>query len=470
MPCAIKNCKIKSNINPRTGLCPSCDSCFSGISRRMQSQERQSVARDQHLAQRRGDGYSGAPSGGDDSDEDNQQATGSSGGGGTRNLPRVDLAQLVASHSTMERNGTIADTSKVLKDILGVVINMYAKGEDIETVKKATEENSFRISQLEAKVGSAEEVALPLGLAVRHLPLPGEGVTELDNVRMAFREINAAGIEVQRDIVKAVRVGYRAESDPGVINSNLGTVKVEMRNEECRALVMTNKYQLKQHPQLVMKNLVIQNLKSREEMKAENFNYDILKIVTNGNDFYIGGNGHIRKRDHTNPYNGRQHALAPRDHRHQHAVSPQDPNDRHFPAPRDPSIQLRGPPPQLNPYRHVLHQPRNQYHVPPPRYNQYQNPPQPNIHLQQGAHGPQNLRPVPYHQQQQQASLLDIETEFSFDPIPPNNPFIVPAASRAPPNQAASQAPPSPAAQAGRHHGGHGQQDRALDQGNQAGQ
>ena len=382
MPCAIKNCKIKSNINPRTGLCPSCDSCFSGISRRMQSQERQSVARDQHLAQRRGDGYSGAPSG-DDSDEDNQQAAGSSGGGGTRNLPRVDLAQLVASHSTMERNGTIADTSKVLKDILGVVINMYAKGEDIETVKKVTEENSFRISQLEAKVGSAEEVALPLGLAVRHLPLPGEGVTELDNVRMAFREINAAGIEVQRDIVKAVRVGYRAESDPGVINSNLGTVKVEMRNEECRALVMKNKYQLKQHPQLVMKNLVIQNLKSREEMKTENFNYDILKMVTNGNEFYIGGNGHIRRRDHTNQNNIRQH--APRDQPYQQALAPRDLNYRHALAPRgDPNNQIRGPPPQLNPYQHVRHQPRSQYHAPPPRHNQYQAPPLPNNLYQQG--------------------------------------------------------------------------------------
>ena len=53
----------------------SCDSCFSGISRRMQSQERQSVARDQQLAQRRGDGYGGPPSGGDN-DEDNQQTTG----------------------------------------------------------------------------------------------------------------------------------------------------------------------------------------------------------------------------------------------------------------------------------------------------------------------------------------------------------------------------------------------------------
>ena len=136
----------------------------------MQSQERQSVARDQHLAQRRGDGYGGAPSG-DDSDEDSQQSTGAGEGCVDGNLPKVNLSQLVANHSSLE-NGATVDSSKVLKDILGVVINMYAKGEDIEKVKKVAKENSFRISQLEAKVGAAEDIALPLGLAVRHLPLP----------------------------------------------------------------------------------------------------------------------------------------------------------------------------------------------------------------------------------------------------------------------------------------------------------
>ena len=64
-------------------------------------------------------------------------------------------------------------------------------------------------------------------------------------------------------------------------------------------------------------------------------------------------------------------------------------------------------------------------------------------------------------------TYLDIETEFSFDPIQPNNPY---KANQAPQPQAASQAPPPPAAQDGHHHGGHGQQDQAFDQGNQAGQ
>ena len=63
-------------------------------------------------------------------------------------------------------------------------------------VKKVSEENTYRITQLEAKVGKPDDIALPLGLAVRYLPLPSEGNTELENVRMALNEINAPGVGV----------------------------------------------------------------------------------------------------------------------------------------------------------------------------------------------------------------------------------------------------------------------------------
>ena len=77
-------------------------------------------------------------------------------------------------------------------------------------VKKVSEENTYWITQLEAKVGKPDDIALPLGLAVRYLPLPSEGNTELENVRMALNEINGPGVDVKRDIVKATRVGYKA--------------------------------------------------------------------------------------------------------------------------------------------------------------------------------------------------------------------------------------------------------------------
>ena len=364
----------------------------------MQSQDRQSSAREQQVAQRRGDGQGGG-AGASDSDEEHQQSRPNSGISGT--LPKVNLSQLVANHEAMEANGTIADTSKVLKDILGVVINMYAKGEDYDKVKKVTEENSFRISQLEAKIGRPEEVSLPLGLAVRHLPLPNEGMTELDNVRMAFREINAAGVEVKHHIMKAVRVGFKAESERGANNGNLGTVKVEMRDEESRAAIMKTKHQLKNHPQLVMRNLVIQNLKSREEMKNENFNYGILKMVTNGNNFYIGGNGHIRRRDQTNPSAAAVQppfSVPPPAYGQQAPRVPQGQNQAPY---NQPQVSF----PHQNPYQHV--QPQHLHHNQPP------------LPLRQG--------------HRQQASLLDIDNIFTFDPIQSTNPYQAPGNAVPPP-------------------------------------
>jgi len=419
----------------------------------MQSQDRQSVAREQQFAQRRGGGGHNS----DSSDEDRQQVGG--------DLPKVDLRQLVNSHSAMETDDSKVDSNKVLKDILGVVINMYAKSEDIEKVKKVSDENTHRITQLEAKVGKPDEIALPLGLAVRNLPLPREGVAELDNVRMALKEINAPGVNVEKDVVKATRVGFKAESVPGAANSNLGTVKVEMRTEESRASIMQSKYHLKSHPLMVMKSLVIQNLKSREEMKAENFNYDILKMVTNSSDFYIGGNGHIRRKEQNNHANT-QRSSAPRPPS-QHQAPPPPHNQYNIPSlsrnryqdsplhnkqyqgcslPRNqhqfpPPQRYQYPPPPQNEYQE-LPQPCNQYQKPPKPCNQYQEPPQPYNPYQEAPRPA--LPPVPGPSYQEQASLLDIESIFTFDPIQPNNPYQA---------QEAAHVPQPLPAQPGSHHG-----------------
>ena len=70
-------------------------------------------------------------------------------------------------------------------------------------------------------------------------------------------------------------------------------------------------------------------------------------------------------------------------------------------------------PPPL-PSQHQFHPPpRNLYQAPPQPYNQYQGAPRPPV--------PQN--PLPGPSRQEQASLLDIESIFTFDPIQPNNPY-----------------------------------------------
>ena len=131
------------------------------------------------------------------------------------------------------------------------------------------------------------------------------------------------------------------------------------------------------HPNPVMQKLVIQNLKSREEMKAENFNYDILKFVTISNDYFIAGNGHIRRREENQP---RQHSSFPTNPRYG-ARPPQQPN-------------------QFQPAQHIPVVPQFQR-------AQFQ-PTQP-------------TRP---RAQPGNSSLLD--NLFSFDPIPSNNTSTIP--------------------------------------------
>ena len=190
-----------------------------------------------------------------------------------------------------------------------------------------------------------------------------------------------------------------------------------MRSEESRAAVMKSKYQLKNHPQTVMKKLVIQNLKSREDMKHENFNYDILKMVTNSSDFYIGGNGHIRRKDQNNQ---RAHnAAPPASYSAGHLVSyaPQasyaatavpPPNYAATAAPRPPTSYAAT---TALPASYAARPPYSQYHVPPPPPGQYQYAQR--VPLQR----PQDFPPGP-STRQHQPSLLDIDNIFTFDPKP----------------------------------------------------
>ena len=71
------------------------------------------------------------------------------------------------------------------------MINVYAKSEEIETVKKQITSLEQRISSLEAKSGMPEEVSQRLGIAIKNLPMPVmTGQSELENVRQTFQEIN----------------------------------------------------------------------------------------------------------------------------------------------------------------------------------------------------------------------------------------------------------------------------------------
>ena len=369
MSCVNKTCKIKTNINPRNGLCQSCDQFFGGLIKKSLNQGRQSAARGaQHGTHRDIDqqdtsdmtNETGNPAPSDDVFNfptlDTQSIP-------QHSLPKVDLKNLISSYDTLEEDSDPGN--KILKNLMGMMMHVYAKQNEIDVVKKTGQENSSRITQLEAKIGGPEDISLRLGLALRFLPLSQGGATELKNVQNAINQVHAQGVDASYDIIKAVRVGYKSETAPGAGNGNLGTVKVEVRTEDARAKIMKSKTNLKNHPDPIFKKLVIQNLKSREEMKNENFHYDILKIATNSNEYYVAGNGHIRKKDQTQPRygappppTGTQSVFAPPTRPYQHFPAPTQNNHNHQTYP---TLQPRTQPPTNNPNNTMTNQQSNRH-------------------------------------------------------------------------------------------------------------
>ena len=59
-----------------------------------------------------------------------------------------------------------------------------------------------------------------------------------------------------------------SKHDPN-IGPNLGTVLVELKNEDVRGKIMKAKKQLMNHPAIVLRSLIIKNAMSPYEMKAQ---------------------------------------------------------------------------------------------------------------------------------------------------------------------------------------------------------
>ena len=113
-------------------------------------------------------------------------------------------------------------------------------------------------------------------------------------VRQVLAEIRAPGIDVTRDIIKAVRK-LPAKPAHNPTHPVLGTVLVEMRDEDSRASIMKSKHVLQYHADTAIKNLIIKNMKSREHMLLENLGNSILKKIPGCENFFVAPNGQIRE-------------------------------------------------------------------------------------------------------------------------------------------------------------------------------
>ena len=362
MTCGNKGCKIKAKINPRSGLCPGCDDFVQGVNRRMDGLDRRQQARDQSHAANRDLVEDTEQQGQDKRPGVNQPGNASNVFDFPPNnaqsqvpLPNVDLKEIIQSCENA-KNGAPVDSGKVLGDMLGMIVHMYAKQSENNATKEQVHSNTDRISQLESKVGDPNDVAYNRSIAIRKLPLPPHGVSELQNAQHYLDQIKAPGVNVNQDCVKAIR--KEAMKHNPNLGPNLGTVLIELRNDEVRGNIMKSKKNLMNHPALVMQNLIIKNALSPTEMKAQNTNLGMLKMITGNNDFFIAGNGMIRKKDQ----NFQQH-----NYQNQQNTTNQDPKNQ--------SQQNHQIPQKLNQAQHIHHE-ENQNQNALPNNNRNQQIPQ----------------------------------------------------------------------------------------------
>ena len=270
--------------------------------------------------------------------------------------PPVDIQSLQHSYNQLLVNGPQPHTQA---QMFGMMLHLVSKQTENDLVKNEVLRNTQRIQELENKIGDETVVSEKLGLVIRNLPMPQEGHTELDNVRDALTEVRAPGVDVYRDVIKAVRFGNREDY--------LGIVKVEMSTDEARTSVMITKKNLKFHQNELIRNIIIGNLKSEAQMAFGNFTNDLLQMIPGGDQVYVTRNGHLRQRDSaaTNRYNQGQN--QPPNYRQNGPISTHTNSYQHRPRV-----------PMPNNARRTVHfqQPTRQQHYAPssqfqPRHQQF---------------------------------------------------------------------------------------------------
>ena len=205
-----------------------------------------------------------------------------------------------------------------IEDIHAKLDHLIKKSNEADQMKVTISSNASRLDRIEAKLGKPEDIAVPLSIAIRNLPLPGHGEDDLQIVKALLFEINARDVNPDQDIVKVLR--------QGATNENLGTVFVELISDDVRASIMKTKKVLEHHQNPCLRRIIIKNMKSRQEMKMDIAMNEMLKKLPGGENLYIANNGHIREKT-------------------AHQMSFQMSLQNHFPKVPMPRIQAAAPPP-----------------------------------------------------------------------------------------------------------------------------
>ena len=328
--------------------------------------------------------------------------------------PAIDINSLHNSYNQIKASN---NQPPILLDMFALMLNLQSKQTENDEMRSELQHNTVRLDAVEAKIGGINDVSERLGLAVRRLPLPPTGRTDLEMFRQVIAELRLQGVDVNRDITKAVR---KLPARPGTNPSEpiLGTVLVEMRNEDTRAKIMKNKNTLQQHHNEIIRNIIIKNMKSREQMFMENLGNSILKKIPGCENSFVTPNGQIRESNFQQPYNN--NSQGNRNHP-QHQYQPQHANQQ----PKQPQNQAQVGP---NMTQHAPKQPQHpSNHQSTPHQSQH-GPHYP----QQAQYRPQQLHSQPQFQHsllppQQRQQQPHFQFTNGYQAFPPPNSFPFPS-------------------------------------------
>ena len=95
----------------------------------------------------------------------------------------IDINKLQNIYNELKSSST---ESPLMLDMFALMLNIHTK--QSKTKKNETELNhdSARLDAAEAKIDGINKVSKKLGLAVRQLPLPTHGYTDLDTIKQLF--------------------------------------------------------------------------------------------------------------------------------------------------------------------------------------------------------------------------------------------------------------------------------------------
>ena len=116
--------------------------------------------------------------------------------------PTIDIKSIQDTYNQLKHSST---ESPATLNMYALMLNIHSKMPETEALRYEIKKVNNRLDALEAKIGDGSEVAERLGLALRFLPLSPTGHTDLDIVKQILAEVRAPGINVDRDVVKAVR-------------------------------------------------------------------------------------------------------------------------------------------------------------------------------------------------------------------------------------------------------------------------